>query len=130
MPAPYHTLPIVGAFYRPPAQILLNSLAVDTPLFLCAEPDNPADPNAVAVWIVSSDIPASAHFKLEVELPNCGLTLDQVLETEQWHLGYVPAIIAKELRRQEVIKENEVLPVTFCLDDKSKPRVRFAEPVL
>ena len=36
-----YTLPIVGAFYRPPAEAILKVLPVGAKLSLFAEPENP-----------------------------------------------------------------------------------------
>jgi hypothetical protein len=126
----HYTLPIVGGFYRPPALAIVNALPVGTPLFLSAEPDNPADANAVAVWIVSECIPASAHPQLEEELPKCGLTLDHVLQEEQWHLGYIPKEFAKQLRETNTIPVDRTVAVQFSVSNEGKPRVRFENPVL
>jgi hypothetical protein len=126
----YETLPIVGMFYRPPAQILVSSLAVGTPLVLFAEPDNPADPNAVAVWLKSSEIPDSAYAFLEENLPDAGFSLDGVLAQDMWQLGYVPKEIAKQLRENDIVPLSTAIDVTFTTNAKTQPRVRFPEPVL
>lgn len=83
-------LPIVGAFYRPPAKALLAVLASDTPLVLRPEPENPHDANAVMVVLKSADIPESAHAVLRESLPPFGSTLEEVLAQEEWHIGYIP----------------------------------------
>jgi hypothetical protein len=126
----YSTLPLVGSFFRPPAQLVCDSLPIGAKLFLCAEPDNQFDANAVAVWIVSEDIPASAHHKLEVELPKFGLTLDQFLAQEQWHLGYVPKNFAAQLRAQNVVPLDSILDVEFGLASNGKPQIKFHHEVL
>jgi len=127
---PHYTLPIVGAFYRPPAKIVLDAIPVGTPLFLSAEPDNEHDTNAVAVWIVSECIPASAHPKLEADLPRFGFSLDTFLEQEQWHLGYIPRDFAAGLRSQGIVPTDATVAVQFSVSNEGKPRVRFEEPVL
>lgn len=126
----YETLAIVGAFYRPPAQIILRGLPIGAALFLAAEPDNPKDPNAVAVWVASEEIPASAHTFLEEELPKVGLDLETLLAQEQWHLGYIKKEIAAQLRFSAVVGEDEILRGAFATDPAGKPHFRFAEPVL
>jgi hypothetical protein len=126
----YETLPIVGSFYRPPAKLLLENLAIGTPLTLLAEPENAYDPNAVAVWLRSADIPAGAYASLGEVLPNFGLTLDAVLEQEQWHMGYVPKEFAMALRHHAVVETSVPLAVTFAVNAKGYPRVRFQQPVL
>lgn len=125
-----NTLPIVGAFYRPPAKLLLDCLSIGTPLFLLAEPDNQYDPNAVAVYLESHNIPVESHAKLEEELPPFGQSLDSVLGQDQWHLGYIPKEFAAQLRASETVVPNTPVDVTFSVSANGAPRVRFGEPVL
>ncbi len=127
---PYETMKIVGAFYRPPAGLVLKALAVGTPLILCAEPDNEHDPNAVAVWLLTQDLPETAHFPLEVTLPNVGMTLDSFLQVEQWHLGYIPKELAVNLRLNNIVPTDGVVNVNFATDPAGKPMIRWPKPVL
>jgi len=126
---PITTLPIVGAFYRPPAELLLSVLPIETELLLIAEPENLHDPNAIAVWLESLNIPSSAYPKLEIELPNFGLNLDSLLASDYWHLGYIPRAFALKLREAGIVDETGPKPVTFCLSPDGKPRVRFSNPI-
>jgi hypothetical protein len=121
------TFPIVGAFYRPPAQALLAVLPVGAPLTLIAEPDNPYDPNAIAIWLKSKDIPTSAHAELENTLLRFGFDLDQIFAQENWHIGYIPKEIAATLRASGIIQPDEEIEVTFALAPSGTPRVAFAE---
>jgi hypothetical protein len=120
-----YTYPIVGMFYRPPAQAILSVLSPGTELIVRAEPTNAVDPNAIAVWISTADIPDSdaAHKKLELGAAECGLTLDDVLSTEEHHLGYIPAAIAAALKLDDSDRPGELVFsttgryfVTFDLD--------------
>jgi len=43
--------PIVGMFFRPPAQKVLAEIRFGTPLILQRQPDNPHDPNAIQVLL-------------------------------------------------------------------------------
>jgi hypothetical protein len=45
------TLPIVGARFRPPAEDILDALAIGTELILRRQPDNPHDANAIQVML-------------------------------------------------------------------------------
>lgn len=126
----YERMPIVGAFYRPPAKLLLEVLAVGTPLLLLAEPDNPADRNAVAVWIKTEDIPSTAYGTLEENLPQFGFDLQGVLNTPSWHLGYIPKNFAVQLKDAFVVVEGQELAGTFGTNPKGEPRFIFPEPVL
>lgn len=126
----YDTLPIVGAFFRPPAKILLEHLAVGTPLTLLAEPTNAFDPNAIAVWVNTADIPSAAHASLEQALPSAGFSLDDILGQSAVHLGYIPKEFAAQLKASATIVDNVDYPVLFSVNAKGAPRVRFEYPVL
>ena len=130
----YTRLPIVGMFYGPqrgsPSQALVNALAIGTPLYLLAEPDNPADPNAVAVYVRSADIPEGAYDALRESLPPFGFDLDQILDGEAWHLGYVPKNFAAQLRLANVVPDDTRVDVSFATGTDGSPRVAFEEPVL
>lgn len=127
---PTNTLPIVGAYHRPPARILIASLPIGTPLFLLAEPDNQYDPNAIQVFLESQNIPAASHAELERELPNAGFSLDTVIAQDQWHLGYIPKEFAAQLRATDTVVPNVPVDVTFSTAPNGAPRVRFTESVL
>jgi len=126
----YETLPIVGAYYRKPAPTLLDCLAVNTPLSLLAEPTNEYDPNAIAVFLASADIPEEALGVLEERLAADGYNIEQILGQTFWHLGYVPKEIAAQMKAAGVVNDEETLAVTFAVDAKGKPRVRFPSPIL
>ena len=126
----YARLPIVGMFYRPPAKVLVNVIAVGTPLTLLAEPDNPADPNAIAVYVKSSEIPETAHDALAEQLPEYGFSLDDILNQDEWHLGYIPANFAAQLKAAQIVVDDTPVEVKFCTNPKGDPRVEFDEPVL
>ena len=122
-----NTLPIVGMFYRPPAKALIDVLAVGTPLLLIAEPDNAYDPNAIAVWLHSRDIPEASHPMLEETLPPFGKSLEEVLSEEEWHLGYIAKEMAAQLRQCGAVGTDKAVEVTFATSASGAPRVRFAE---
>lgn len=125
----YAALPIVGAFFRPPAQSLLNSLAVGTPLFLLAEPENPHDVNAIAVWLETQHLPESSREALTESLPNYGFDLDTIIGQDQWHLGYLPKLFAKRIRDAAIVEPNIPMDVTFAVNPQGQPRVAFKEPI-
>jgi hypothetical protein len=130
----YERLPIVGMFFGPqrgsPSQALVNVLAVGTPLSLMAEPDNPADPNAVAVYVKSQDIPEAAYASLEESLPAFGFDVAAILAQEQWHLGYIAKNFALQLRMNDIVVEGEPYAVAFGTNPKGEPRAMFDPPVL
>ena len=118
------TFPIVGAFYRPPAKALLAVLPVGTPLILCAEPDNPADPNAIAVWLLTASIPDTSLAVLDGELGAFGKTLSDVVDMESHHVGYIPKEVAAKLRYDGFPVQTSV-PGTFSCTTSGAPMVRF-----
>jgi hypothetical protein len=121
------TYPIVGAFYRPPAKALLEVLPIGTQLMLMAEPDNAYDPNAIAVWLNTTDIPEASFAKLEELLPNYGTDVDTVKASEAHHVGYIPKEMAKSLRDNEVVKVETIVIASFSLSSSGAPRVRLSD---
>jgi hypothetical protein len=92
-----YTLPIVGAHFRPPAKAILANLPSSASLRLAPEPTNPYDPNAISVHVSPSEIPESQHQALALTTEGMGFGLDQILEADSWHLGYIPAVNAKDI---------------------------------
>ena len=82
-------VPLVGAHFRPPAKVIIQSLPAAYPLELRPEPSNPYDANAVAVWFDASALSADAKSELESTLPANGGNLDDLLEQRFWQLGYL-----------------------------------------
>ena len=95
-----------------------------------AEPSNPYDPNAVAVYVASQDIPISAHPSLKIALEPTGFDLNMVLADQYWHLGYIPKEFAAELKATRTVVNDESVPVSFTLNTSGRPAVRFSDPVL
>lgn len=126
----YATLPIVGAFYRPPAQILLNALPIGAQLTLFAEPTNPYDANAIAVWVSISAFTSATLASIEPALADCGLSLDALKEQAEWHLGYLPKEFAAQLKANGTVKDDTPVGVTFATNPAGRPHVRFSAPVL
>jgi HIRAN domain len=120
-----HTYPIVGAFYRPPASAILGVLPVGTKLTLKAEPTNEVDPNAIAVYIETSEIKTivaneAAEKLLASEALNSGISLDDILSNaSSYHLGYIPRAIAAK------IKLNSDTPAKFTTSLDGRASVIF-----
>lgn len=119
--------PIVGSFYRPPAKALIQSLPVGTPLTVRAEPDNPVDPNAIAVWLKSKDLTEAALAELDMLLSGFGYTIQQILDSKEWQLGYLPKEIAEVLRGNDSVKAGEDIQGTFRCAASGAPRVEFGD---
>jgi hypothetical protein len=119
-----HTYPIVGAFYRPPASAILSVLPVGTKLTLRAEPTNEYDPNAIAVYIETSEIKTivaneAAEKLLASEALNSGILLDEILSQPEHHLGYIPKALAAK------IKLNSDTPAKFTTSLDGRASVIF-----
>ena len=121
------TFPIVGMYHRPPALALINVIAIGTPLLLIAEPENAYDPNAIAVWLHSRDIPEAAYGRLRDLLPDYGKTLDDILNEADWQLGYIARDFAAQLRASGAVPTDEPVIVTFAVNAQGAPRAKFAE---
>ena len=118
------TFPIVGSYYRPPAKLILEHLAIDTPMYLEAEPTNPYDVNAIAVYLESKDIPEATLKALEPLLPACGHSLESLEDMKTIHLGYIPKELAKILRGRDFHSADG----TFTTSSSGTPQIKFIDP--
>jgi hypothetical protein len=119
--------PIVGARHRPPAVALINALPVGAPLTVIAEPENQYDPNAIAVWLYTKDLPEASREALKETGPQSGWPFDKIMAQEVFHLGYIPKELAAELKASGAIRDNEPVDVTFAVNASGQPRVLFTE---
>ena len=117
------TLPIVGAFFRPPAQLILENLATDTKLSLIADPENPYDRNAVAVYLDFADIPWNTISAIEDKLQSCGSSIEALAETKTIHVGFIPKEIAAVLRGRGFFSAEG----SFQTTSTGKPLVKFVD---
>jgi hypothetical protein len=123
-----HTLPIVGAYYRPPSKLLLDNIAVGAEMQLHADPGgaychaNHDDPNAISVWLNTSAIPANEH--LNFCLASYGSSVAELQLNEWFHVGYIPKELAAELVRTGFPSDASV-PAEFSVGSRGSPRVRF-----
>lgn len=105
-----HSTLIVGAHFRPPAKQLLAVLPPGHPLRLVEDNENAYDPAAVKVMLDLTDsggLPLLTEAQiaaLEVELPNVGLTLEQLMSTGPVQLGFVPAQDGKPLQKARAVE--------------------------
>lgn len=88
---------IVGAHFRPPAKVVLHNLAVGTELQLIPEPDNPHDPNAIAVHLDPNNIAEDLREDMDNALASQASSMDALLEMETVHLGYIPRVEAEHI---------------------------------
>ena len=97
---------LVGAHFRPPAKAVLAALPAETPLALRAEPDNPYDPDAMAVWLNLHDLEVAvglgtkARLELEDALPGAGWTWEALIASgDEVQLGYLARAGNRELAK-------------------------------
>ena len=87
----YFVIPLVGAFFRPPAKQLLSVLPAGAQLQLLSDPDNPWDPKAIMVLVdPRSEIPEESTAQLDLALSGTGWIAEEILASaEPQHLGYL-----------------------------------------
>lgn len=93
MPSQILTCPIVGAYFRPPARVVLSHLPLGTPLELDPEPENEHDPNAIAVYVSMEQLAKIDWEPYNDELMSCGSSPAGLINEEYpdaLHLGYIP----------------------------------------
>lgn len=121
---PHSPLPIVGAHFRPPAKAILEVLPTGAELELRPEPSNPFDPNAIQVIVASSQIPPERYTDLELSASGYGFSLDDILDSDFWHLGYLPrglaAVIAPKLA-------GKTYPAKLCFLADGKPGLQMED---
>lgn len=98
MPSRKLTSLLVGAYFRPPAKLILSVLPAGTPLILQPEPENPYDAAALRVLVLTSSIPEASYPQLDEELLNFGSTLLDLLSQSEIWLGYIASTGGKPLR--------------------------------
>jgi hypothetical protein len=89
---------LVGARFRPPAELLLANLPAGAKLLLEPDEENPYDPAAVRVLVSPSQIPEGRHEDLRDALPGYGRDLEEVLAEDWLWLGFVAASGGKPLQ--------------------------------
>jgi hypothetical protein len=122
-------LPIVGSHFRPPAKAFIQSLPVGQLLLLRREPTNPYDENAIMVRVVTEALPQGDQGDIFWEdflviSVGMGYYQDNVLEEEEWHLGYIPKTEALTLAGVFDEHGRDVVG-TFGYDAAGKPTVTF-----
>ena len=82
-------VPLVGMYFRPPAQIVLKGLLGGSHLTLTPEPENPYDSNAIRVECNPNDMEPEYKESIREQLEGYGKTLEELLAEPSIHLGYV-----------------------------------------
>lgn len=91
------TWPIVGMYFRPPAQAIIDVLPSGCALILEPEPTNEYDPNALRILVETKNIPEGKHEMLDERALSFGFALEDILAEKRWHLGYLPKTIAAKI---------------------------------
>ena len=115
-------LPIVGMYFSPPAQLIVDNLPVGAKLYLTPEPDNLHDPNAVAVWVKTEEIPPSALTGILREVAFFGISKQDFLSTEDYQLGYIARNVAQALRETDTVPLNTFIEAQLALNPSGQPR--------
>lgn len=138
-------LDIVGLWFKPPATKIIKDLPLNTALQVVAEPDNPVDENAVAVWLPlgllnlhNSDSPLSkalyAHFhddnawldRIRPDAKVQARTYEEFRQLDAFQLGYIPADIASGLTIASPIAGQLKWRDAFKVRQQPKPQVEFS----
>lgn len=102
---------LVGAHFRPPAKAVLAALPSETPLALRAEPENPYDTQAMAVYLTMSDLEVAVgpgtprRIALEDSLPSMGWAWEALCASgDTIQLGYLARQGNKDLNKVPGLK--------------------------
>lgn len=124
-----HTLPIVGAHFRPPAKALLQVLPAGAVLSLVREPHNAYDENACAVFVEPKEILPDSYEELREAISGYGLSLEEIHEQPAWHLGYLPAKdmvgLAQPLDEALHVNSRDSWPAKLTFTLEGKPAASF-----
>ena len=94
-----YLLPLVGMYFRPPAEGIVKALTSGQRLYLRPEPTNQYDPYAVQVLVRSGDVREEVvRSVLAMHLMGYGKTLEEFDEEREWHLGYIKKEFARDLQ--------------------------------
>jgi hypothetical protein len=103
-----YTLPIVGSRFHPPADDILEVIAIGTLLILRADPHNRFDENAIGIWIAKIDSP-----------------IKTTLRQPEYHLGFIPKDLAKVLRERGFPTDTDIPGEFYLKSDSNQPHIRF-----
>ncbi len=120
------SLPIVGSHFRPPSKALLSVLPAGTALLARPEPENPHDPNAIMVVLLTEAIPHTHREVIATAVAGYGFSSDDIFEAAEWHVGYLPAKLAVFIAPKMQGKEYEG-QLTFDLNGKPKINLPIIE---
>ena len=126
--------PLVGMFFRPPAQAIVENLPIGLPLNLNHEPYNPFDPNAIMVTIDLRLLPDQMNPKnwdsMNQTLALHGWDMDSLLslcenEGYQFHLGYMAR--THNIRALPMMQDPDHKAI-FTLNPQGKPAIELTTP--
>lgn len=120
-----YTYPIVGVYYRPPAQGFVDILFDGAQLWLRPEPDNQFDPNAIQVLLPVETIKQISPEHADPVLAGWGTTITEASQrSEPLHLGYIPKNFAKGLK-DSWFENHLTIEGVFSINPAGQPRVSF-----
>jgi len=115
------TYPIMGTRFHPPADILCQTLPVRSRLLLIAEPSNPYDPNAIAIYV---DLEKALENKKVLEALAKSGNNDWVNKSFH-HMGYIPKDAAGWLKRKGFPNDTEVEAEFYYTFGSNVPHAKF-----
>jgi len=126
---------IRGMFARPPAKLLVESLAAGVELKLVREASNAYDVNAVQCWMPLASLDAELvnpgeektekQATFEMKLMGFGWDLERLRASPELKLGYVGKEWAAILAPLMDADAERVESATFCVSGAGKPQVRI-----
>ena len=119
-------VPLVGMFFRPPANLVLKGLLGGSYLTLYAEPENPDDENAIRVECCPADMAPGYAEEHEAELEGFGYTPEELLAIPSLHLGYVAKTSTNAVR--EHFQGTFPCGGVLCWGGDGKPLIELDNP--
>jgi hypothetical protein len=114
-------VPLMGAYYRPPAQSIISNLKGGSTLILEAEPTNEYDKNAIKVLVASDEIPKERDEALDLMAQGYGFSIQEIRSRDRWHLGYLARDSAEKIK--PLLGSVEKAELGFGSDDRAFVKV-------
>jgi hypothetical protein len=123
------TYPIVGAYFRPPAQALLDCLPVGAKLRLHSDPSGSYsgsdhnDLTAIAVYLPSVEIASVNTERLNEALAGYGHDFEYIMSQDEWMVGFIPKELARAAHEHGFPTDTDV-EGEFTVSSSGRPMVR------
>ena len=122
--------PIVGTWFRPPADGILAILPAGARLVARRESSNQYDANAVQVlWPTEVAQFVTRLAAINEVLVGYGTTLSALADQPEWPLGYVPRDMASELAPRMDAAQRPTLSGQLTFSASGNPRIQLTEEI-